>query len=405
MNIIYFHQHFSTPEGSTGIRSYEMARKLIKKGHKVTMVCGSYNAGNTGLSTTFINGKRSGLVDGIDVIEYDLSYSNSHGFLRRGWLFLSFSIRGICLALTQKYDLVFATSTPLTAGIPGIFARWLRGKKFIFEVRDLWPELPKAMGVITNPILLKSMLALEFVSYRSAHRCIGLSPGIIEGIKKKGVHHNKIKLIPNGCDLTMFGSSYKKWRPSGVKSDDFLAVFTGTHGIANGLEALLDVAVELKCRNINNIKILLIGEGKQKYFLQTKAKEMNLSNLIFHDPVDKKKLVGLLKSSNLGLQILSNIPAFYYGTSPNKFFDYIAAGLPVLINYPGWLANMIEQNKCGYNVTPENSKVFVDSLVDASNNKKKIKSMGVNARALAEREFNRSFLARSWADWVLDEKN
>jgi len=317
---------------------------------------------------------------------------------------MTFAMKGVGLALTQKYDVVFATSTPLTAGIPGIFARWLRGKKFVFEVRDLWPELPRAMGVITNPVILMSMSALEWLSYHSAHRCIGLSPGIVEGISKRGVSKDKIKLIPNGCDLDIFNSESEEWRPEGVKSDDFMAVFTGTHGMANGLEALLDVAVELKHRRQNNIKIVLIGQGRLKPSLQRKAKNMNLDNVIFHDPVDKEKLSGLMKSADLGLQILANVPAFYYGTSPNKFFDYIAAGLPVLNNYPGWLAEMIEDNKCGYSVVPENPKLFVDALEDAFNNKDKIESMGVNARVLAERDFDRAHLASNWAQWVLDVK-
>jgi len=404
MNIIYFHQHFSTPSGSVGIRSYEMARMLIKKGHEVTMVCGSYNGGNTGLIQDFSKGKRSGLVDGINVIEYDLSYSNSDGFIKRSMLFAIFAMKGVGLALTQKYDVIFATTTPLTSGIPGIFARWLRGKKFVFEVRDLWPELPKAMGVITNPIILKSMSILEWLSYRSAHRCIGLSPGIVKGIRKRGVPKDRIKLVSNGCDLDIFNSESQEWRPSEVKTDDFMVVFTGTHGIANGLGALLDVAVELRRRKLNNVKIVLIGQGGLKSSLQSKAMDMNLDNVIFHDPVDKEKLSGLMKSADLGLQILANIPAFYYGTSPNKFFDYIAAGLPVLNNYPGWLAEMIEDNKCGYSVKPENPKLFVDALEDAFNNKDKIESMGINARALAERDFDRVHLASEWAEWVLGVK-
>ena len=404
MHIIYFHQHFSTPSGSAGIRSYEMARMLIKKGHKVTMVCGSYNGGNTGLSNDFLSGKRAGLVDGINVIEYDLSYSNSDGFIKRGLLFMTFAMKGVGLALTQKYDVVFTTSTPLTAGIPGIFARWLRGKKFVFEVRDLWPELPRAMGVITNPVILMSMSALEWLSYHSAHRCIGLSPGIVEGISKRGVSKDKIKLIPNGCDFDIFNSESEEWRPEGVKTDDFMAVFTGTHGMANGLEALLDVAVELKHRRLNNIKIVLIGQGRLKPSLQSKARGMNLDNVIFHDPVDKEKLSGLMKSADLGLQILANVPAFYYGTSPNKFFDYIAAGLPVLNNYPGWLAEMIEDNKCGYSVAPENPKLFVDALEDAFNNRDKINAMGENARKLAENNFDRNQLAEDWVSWVVGIK-
>lgn len=101
--------------------------------------------------------------------------------------------------MTEEYDLVFATTTPLTAGIPGIFARWLRGKAFVFEVRDLWPELPKAMGVITNPVVLGMMSVLEWLSYRSAHRLIGLSPGIVEGIERLGCRRTRWKWYPTAA--------------------------------------------------------------------------------------------------------------------------------------------------------------------------------------------------------------
>ncbi|GAA75674.1 hypothetical protein P20480_2143 [Pseudoalteromonas sp. BSi20480] len=147
------------------------------------MVCGSYGGGETGLTLDFIKGRREGVVDGIHIIEFDLAYSNADGLIKRAGTFLKFALKSIGIALTHKYDVVFATTTPLTAGIPGILARWLRGKPFVFEVRDLWPELPKEMGVITNPLVLAAMSALEWCSYRSAHRCIGLSPGIVEGIK------------------------------------------------------------------------------------------------------------------------------------------------------------------------------------------------------------------------------
>lgn len=400
MKVIYFHQHFSTPKGSTGIRSYEMARRLVARGHQVTMVCGSYGGGETGIALPFINGMRRGVVDGIDIIEYDLAYSNSDGFLKRAMTFVRFAMRSIGVALTERYDLVFATSTPLTAGIPGIFARWLRGKPFVFEVRDLWPELPKAMGVIRNPLLLGAMSVLERVSYRSAHRLVGLSPGIVDGIARRGVPRERIALIPNGCDLDIFAGEVEPWRPGQVKSDDLLAVFAGTHGVANGLDAILDVAAELKRRDRSDIKLMLIGQGKLKPALQEWASREKLENIVFHDPVNKARLAGLMAGADVGLQTLANIPAFYYGTSPNKFFDYIAAGLPVLNNYPGWLAGMIRDNQCGFAVEAEDPQAFVDALEQAANDRAALKVMGMRARELAEREFDREQLGNRFVDWL-----
>ncbi|UIZ96132.1 glycosyltransferase [Acinetobacter johnsonii] len=400
MKILYFHQHFSTPKGSAGIRSYAMAQSLIRNGHQVTMVCGSFGAGQTGLTQPFNKGMRRGMVDGIDIIEFELPYSNALSFLKRILIFLSFAFKSIKVALTEQYDVVFATTTPLTAGIPGIFAKWFRRKPFVFEVRDLWPELPKAMGVIKNPIVLWMMSVLEWTSYHSADRLVGLSPGIVDGIIKRGIAPEKVASIPNGCDLDIFASEHQAWRPEGVQPTDLMAIFTGTHGLANGLNAVLDAAVELKKRQRTDIKLVLVGDGMQKKALLERAAELQLDNVIFHDPVNKAKLAGLMASADIGLQILANVPAFYYGTSPNKFFDYISAGLPVLNNYPGWLAELITKEQCGFAVPPENPQAFADALEQAANQREQLIEMGRNSQQVAKEQFNRSILSQKFSDWV-----
>lgn len=400
MKILYFHQHFSTPKGSAGIRSYAMAQSLIRNGHQVTMVCGSFGAGQTGLEQPFNKGVRRGLVDGIEVIEFELPYSNSLSFLQRILIFLSFAFKSIKVALFEKYDVLFATTTPLTAGIPGIFAKWFRRKPFVFEVRDLWPELPKAMGVIKNPVVLWLMSVLEWTSYHSADRLIGLSPGIVEGIVKRGINAEKVASIPNGCDLDIFATEHHAWRPEQVKSSDLMAIFTGTHGLANGLHAVIDAAIELQARQRDDIKLVLVGDGMQKIGLQQRAQELQLTNIVFHDPVNKAKLAGLMASADLGMQILANIPAFYYGTSPNKFFDYIAAGLPVLNNYPGWLAELISSQQCGFAVLPENPQAFADALEYAADHREELKVMGQNAQHVAQQQFDRQLLSQKFVDWV-----
>lgn len=400
MKILYFHQHFSTPKGSAGIRSYAMAQALIRNGHSVVMVCGSFGNGQTGLTMPFDKGRRRGFVDGIDVIELQLAYSNQLSFFKRILLFLAFAWRSILISMTEKYDLVFATTTPLTAGIPGIFARWIRQKPFVFEVRDLWPELPKAMGVIKNPVLLMLMSCLEWISYRSAHRLIGLSPGIVNGIAKRGVSLDRIRAIPNGCDLNIFDAQIEPWRPDQVLDTDLLAIFTGTHGLANGLDALIDVSEELNRRGRVDIKIGLFGNGMQKNDLQKKSADLGLKNIIFYDPIPKKKLAQLMAGADIGLQILANIPAFYYGTSPNKFFDYISAGLPVLNNYPGWLADLIVSTSCGFAIEPKNTIQFADSLEQAADHRAQLRLMGKNARQLAYEQFNREKLSADFVAWL-----
>ena len=363
------------------------------------MICGSYLTGETGLDTPFVDGRRQGVVDGIEVIEFDLAYSNSDSLVRRTMTFVKFAFRSTGLALTEQCDLVFATTPPLTISIPGIFARWLRRKPFVFEVRDLWPELPKALG-IRNPVILGAMSLLEWVSYRSAHRLIALSPGVVDGIVRRGVARDQIALVPNGCDLSIFSGKIEPWHPDGVKTSDLLVLFAGTLGMANGLDAVLDVALELKHRNRSDIKLLLIGQGKLKPALQERARCEQLDNIVFHDPVNKARLAELMAATDIGLQVLANIPAFYYGTSPNKFFDYIAAGLPVLNNYPGWVAEMIIENKCGFVVPPDNPVAFADALEQAADNRGLLKSMGEQSRALAQQQFDRLKLADRFVDWL-----
>lgn len=400
MRVLYFHQHFSRPSGAAGTRSYEMARALIERGHSVTMVCGSYNQGDTGLKMAFARGRRRGLVDGIDVIEFQLAYGNQLGFWKRLAVFAKFAIASVGVAMREPAEVIFATTTPLTAGIPGILARWLRRIPFVFEVRDLWPELPKTMGVIKNPIILALMSALEWVSYRSADRLIGLSPGIVEGILARGVKRDRVIMVPNGCDLEIFGAGVSGWRPEGVTKESMMAVFTGTHGQANGLDAVLDAAAVLKKRGEARIDLVLVGQGQEKPRLQQKAQREGLKMVKFVDPVAKTQLAGLMAEADLGMQLLRNVPAFYFGTSPNKFFDYLSAGLPVLTNYPGWVSEMVTANECGFVVRADDPDAFADALIAAANDREALERMGQNARAFAEREFARARLSGEWVDWV-----
>jgi len=400
VRVLYLHQHFSTPDGALATRSYEMSKCLLERGHQVLMICGSYDIGKTGLSGPFKNGRRVGIVDGIEILEFDLPYSNRDNFLKRGVTFLKFILRSLVVSLTGKYDLVFATSTPLTAGIPAILARTIRRKPFVFEVRDLWPELPREMGVITNPIILAGMSILEWISYRAANGCIGLSPGIVRGIRRRSRKNLKVEMISNGCDLALFNDNEKGQRINMGDQNDLLAVFTGAHGIANGLHAVLDAAKELKCRNRKDIKMVFIGDGRYKPKLMQRAAEEGLDNCIFLNPMIKRELGVFLKKVDVGLMILANVKAFYYGTSPNKFFDYIACGLPVLNNYPGWLADLITANHCGVVIPPANPSAFADTLEDFADHRQELETMGSNSRRLAEQEFDRKKLAGKFVDFL-----
>lgn len=402
MHILYIHQHFCTPDGSTGTRSYEFAKKLVSRGHQVTMVCGSFQMAKTGLTNEFKKGVRQGNVDGFNVIEIDVSYSNYDGFSTRLKRFALFALRASKIALTLKYDVVFATSTPLTAALPGILAKTFRRKRFIFEVRDLWPELPRAMGIIKSKTALFLLSGFESIAYRLADQCVGLSPGIVEGIKTKLPRKDKSKVyfLPNGCDISFFRSFKNNRLVLPVNANDFVAVFTGAHGKANGLDAAIDAARLLQERGNDRIKLIFVGNGGMKPSLIEAAQ--GLSNCIFMDPLPKKELRSLLVHADLGLMLLANVPAFYYGTSPNKFFDYIASGLPVLVNYPGWLSKLIKKYNIGISISPDEPVTFADALqYMASLNKPVLAKMSEASVKLSE-SFSRDKISNEFASLISD---
>lgn len=401
MHVLYIHQHFTTPSGSIGTRSYEFARRLLAAGHGVTMVCGASGRSETTLAMPFEQGRRRGMVDGIDVIEFDIGYSTSDNIAARVRKFVRFGVSATRIALTDRYDLIFATSTPLTAALPGILARALRAKPFVFEVRDLWPELPKALGV-TNPFLLGGMGLFEWVAYHSADRVIGLAPGIVDGIVGRGIAPTRTAFIPNGCDLELFAGPpprhASRHLPDRIKPADFICIYAGAHGVANGLDALLPVAADLKSSGAHHIKILLVGTGATKAALVEAARQSGLDNLVFADSIPKTELIALLKGADAGLQLLKNVPAFYNGTSPNKFFDYLAAAIPVVVNYPGWVARLVEDRGCGAAVPPDDPRSFADALRAAAANREEWKRKGNNSLKLASDTFDRDKLGRGFVD-------
>lgn len=164
---------------------------------------------------------------------------------------------------------------------------------------------------------------------------------------------------------------------------------------------LLCAAAVLDARGRDDIRIVLVGEGSQKARLTRRARDQQLDAVLFLDPMPKVSLAGLLAGADLGLQTLRNLPAFYFGTSPNKFFDYIAAGLPVLNNYPGWLAELISETDCGFVVPPDDASAFADALIAASEDRKALIHKGNNSLLLAQSRFNRLRISSQWVDWVV----
>lgn len=392
LRILYIHQHFSTPDGAVGTRSHAFARALIARGHHVTMLCGGYAGASTGLSGPFAQGRREGLVDGIHVVEIEARAGNAQSLSARAGKFARFALGATGRAVLSDADLVFATSTPLTVAVPALAAKLARGKPYLFEVRDLWPELPVAMGVVRSPALVGALSALEWAAYRGARAVVALSDGMAAGVARRGIARDRIAVIPNGCDLDLFARGIAPAPTPWLRAGEVAALYAGAHGQANGLGHLLDVAAHLRG---TNVRLVLVGDGREKPALMARAAVEQLGNVTFLDPVPRRAVPALMAACGIGIQSLADVAAFQEGTSPNKLMDYLAASLPVAITYQGWAARMVLGAGAGI-APPRDPAAFAQELAALAADARQRAAMGQAGRRLAETRFDRALLAEKF---------
>jgi glycosyltransferase involved in cell wall biosynthesis len=391
MHILYIHQHFATPAGSTGTRSYEFARRWVKAGHKVTLITGHYDIG--GLEATKALYEKQN-IEGINVILVGSKYSNKQSYIRRITSFLSFCFLGIYAGLrTKDVDVIYASSTPLTVGIPAMVIKRAKNIPFVFEVRDQWPEIPIELGIITNRLLIKILLWLEKIIYKNFSYIAALSPGQADGIRGVLTKEKPITVIPNSCDTDVFrpdiDSSTIRQRRGW--EDKLVLLHAGAMGKVNGLNFVIDAAESLK--EHSDIMFVLIGDGNQKSFLESKVQKLGLPNVEIIPSVPKQELPQFYAAADAGLVIIGNYPIIEHNCA-NKFFDSLSAGKPVLLNYSGWQREILEENEAGFGCDLCNLDDFVEKVLHINKNRQQIEQMGQNARRVAVEKFNRDQLAK-----------
>lgn len=394
MKIIYLYQYFITPKGAGATRAYEMAKRLVQGGHEVHMV--TSDAGWMGQSrdndaTDWFETDE----DGIHVHWLPVPYSNYMGFLARVKAFLSFMMAARKKAASLGGDVVYATSSPLTIAIPGVHASKRNKIPMVFEVRDLWPEAPIQMGKLNNPVLRFIAKRLELYAYKNAVHVVGLSPGMRDGIVAAGKPAEDVSVIPNSSDVELFGqvgpvldSAKEQFGVSGK----FVFSYCGTMGEANGLNFVLDAATELKRRGDARIQFLLIGDGKERPNLEERVLRESLDNVTFSAPLPKKQIVQVFEASDVCMTIFKNVPILRT-CSPNKLFDSLAAGRPILTNMPGWLSDIAVDDKTGVLVEPDNPIDFADRVTWMADHPDELAEFSKNSRALAHARFGRGALA------------
>ena len=396
MHILLVHQNFAAIDEPGGTRHYEMARYLVRMGHQVTVVTSpvSYLTGSSGKHRS--NYVKQELQDGITILRAYTYPALHRSFFHRVISFSSFMVSSfITGARVKSVDLVWGTSPPIFQGLSAWALAKLQTAPFLFEVRDLWPAFAVQVGVLRQPLLIRASEWLERFLYRHAKRVIVNSPGFIEHVKAHGA--SQVDLVPNGADLEMFdpradGAGFRK--AHGLE-EKFVALYAGAHGMSNDLGVLLEAAARLKPNP--EIAIVLLGDGKEKTALQRQASEMGMDNVFFIPPVPKSEMAQALAGADACIAILKPIP-LYATVYPNKVFDYMAAGRPVILAIGGVIREVIEQAGAGIPVTPGNPDEMTQAILSLANDPHRGKTMGLSGRLHLQNHFNRPALAQKLAD-------
>ena len=402
MNIIYLHQYFSTPSMSSGTRSFEMARRLVKNGHKVYMLSSMH-------ARSFRVRKHFSIEDGIYVWWLPVKYSNNMSYIMRLFSFFRYCYLAIIQARKIEYDIVFGSSTPLTISIPGILLSKLKKTPFILEIRDLWPELPIAIGALRSQFSIYLAKLLERWSYDNADHIIGLSEDMCQNIEMNGQAKNKISNIPNGCDIDLFNIEAKKGEEFRNKYDwlgsNPLVIYTGALGKMNNVAFLVEIANHMKELN-SDIRFLIIGKGKEENSIYNYANELGVlnNNLFFIRELPKNYIVNIYSAASVCTSLFLPLKEME-ANSANKFFDALAAGKPIMINYKGWQAKLIEEYNVGIVAPSNNATLAAKELEALISDKKRLSSNGKAAKELASKYFDRDKLYRSFESVFLGVSN
>lgn len=265
---------------------------------------------------------------------------------------VSYAITALVIGLRGPTpDVVYASSPHLLAGLSGWMIARARRAAFVLEVRDIWPRILVDMGTMSeSSVLYRSLLRLEAFLYRSADVVVHLAAGNCEYLIDHKVGPDRLHFIPNSVAPSATEPSRTDVRTK-LGLDGTVAIYTGAHGRANGLDHLLSAARDLASEE-NDLLVVLVGDGTEKDRLVRRAQDESIENVRFLDPVPKRELPDLYAAADLGVHVLEDVPLFRHGVSPNKIMDYMAAGLPIVTNSPGEAGDVVLDAQAGIVADP-----------------------------------------------------
>jgi len=387
MHILYMVQYFNSPDDPGGSRAYEFAGRWAAQGHRVTLLAGNLN--HKTLSTITAPTRTPAGVTLIRVSTFN-RIRGSYG--RRVVNFLSYGAAATARSLgIRGVDVVYASSTPLTTGAAGWLVAVLRRARFVFEVRDLWPESAVVAGALRRGLLVRLIERAEQFLYARADTLVALSEGIRKGIVERGGAAPNVVMVPNGTDDWTIDQPIRPTTSFPLDTDRyFVCSYIGALGRWNSLETLLACA---RLVEGSRVRFLIVGDGDHRDALKREAERLGLTNVLFHAAIPKKQVVEYLAASHLSVLCTWRDP--FLGTVlQNKIFDYMAAGRPVLAAAQGELASLVETAQCGWVTTPEAPEELARLCLELSEaDPRLLQQKGASGRAFVERHYRRSRLA------------
>lgn len=384
MHILYLHQYFCPPGGSGNNRSFELAKSWIAAGHEVTFITSpAYFPEKLKRNEPHWNIE----VEGIHLHVVNVQYNHLMSFRNRVWAWLKFYRKAKKLARRLPApDLIYASSTPLTIGELGRkLSRHLQ-VPYVYECVDVWPDVPIGMGYIRNPLLISWLNLRTGRIYRAASETVALS----EGMRDQVLSHDevspaKVQVIHNGCDPDAFPYVAREPR------QPVQVIYTGTVGLANGADAIVRLARAVAAIR-DDIHFTVLGDGNDLARVKSLAKENEAGNLQFVARVPKEEVAGMLDRADIGLVTFAPFKVLE-ANSANKFYDYLASGLPVVTNYEGWQAAYMREWNCGLSGPMGDDEALLANILRLADNPVLRQEMGQNGRKLVEEKFDRKQLA------------
>jgi glycosyltransferase involved in cell wall biosynthesis len=397
MKILVVYQYFGTPNGSWSTRAYELTRRWVNLGYEVTVITSPYDKSDIH-AKGFISKQ---IIEGINLIVIDSGDSNRFSILKRVFRSIVFSIVSSVYSIFLKGDILITSSGPITVGLSGLLTKLFTKKKWIFELRDLWPDGGIEMGLIKGRLVILFCRLFEKLIYKKADFIVTASDGQKQVLVQKGVPIENIGIIYNASDNDLFGKhvDLTETEMNIIRGRKYF-LHIGSLGFIHNVSYIIDAAHKLKNLS-SDIIIVLIGDGNEKLFLQEKVKALNIDNVIFLGQMPKKSITPWL-SNCVGTLFTTLNNKVQNTSSPNKVFDSFAASKPVIQTTEGWLKVLFNENNCGINVDPNNPIDMANAMIEYCENIELQIHHGKNAKLLALTKFNRDTLSNKYLKYICE---